>query len=120
MDPVALRGDLRGRRGETVDYYADCTLRFESFRALFRRGRRRRRAAGTRDEARRGGGATAGTTTRTRDEDEDEDVPANGPTNKTWLHLNDANERRGSKEYGKGDLWVISSVPGWSLRPSAR
>ena len=111
VDPVALRGDLRGRRGETVDYYADCTLRFESFRAF--PTRQKKKAGGW--NARRGARGRWGDGENgdaEEDEDEDEDVPANGPTNKTWLHLNDANERRGSKEYGKGDLWVISSVPG--------
>ena len=117
VDPVALRGDLRGRRGETVDYYADCTLRFESFRAAFSTQRKKKAGGGNpRRGAKgrwgaRGGDGEDDDADENEDEDEDEDVAANEPTNKTWLHLNDANERRGSKEYGKGDLWVISSVP---------
>ena len=117
VDPVALRGALRGRRGETVDYYADCTLRFESFRAAF--STRRKKEAGGGNPRRgakgrwgaRGGDGEDDDADENENEDEEEDVAANEPTNKTWLHLNDANERRGSKEYGKGDLWVISSVP---------
>ena len=88
-------------------YHADCAVRFETFangtRPSLAGGRRRGGDDDDDDEARRADSSAAA-------------APVAPPTTKTFLYLNDPDERRGGSSragaprYCKGDLWVLANT----------
>ena len=88
-----LAADLRAAKPDPADYYADCHLRQDKGgvdKGFF--GRPKAKGAENEDDA----GETSS--------------PAAQPR-KWWLHLNDQAERRGSRAYARGDLWVAGNTP---------
>ena len=85
-----LAADLRAAKPDPADYYADCHLRQDK------------------------GGVDKGFSGRPKAngaENEDDAGETSSQPRKWWLHLNDQAERRGSRAYARGDLWVAGNTP---------
>jgi hypothetical protein len=90
-------------------YHADCAVRFETFA----NGRQRPSLAGGR---RRGGGGDETLDDEARRAEAAAAQELAAPTTKTFLYLNDPDERRGgasragAPRYCKGDLWILANT----------
>jgi hypothetical protein len=90
-------------------YHADCAVRFETFA----NGRQRPSLAGGR---RRGGGDDETLDDEARRAEAAAAQELAAPTTKTFLYLNDPDERRGgasrggAPRYCKGDLWILANT----------
>lgn len=96
---------FRQSRNSQSAYHAECVVRFESY---FGSGGGKGGWKGNKNWKGKGKRSVG-----EEEDDGDADTPSasTGPKTKSYLYLQNVDERKGMRRYSKGDLWVLSNSP---------